>query len=152
MVKRLERRRVWSGVLGEVASQRNRQPGTSSPLLQNQDLDVYTVHTTQCKQQGLTTVTALCLLYLLLPDRDRWRWMRVPYHYHHGERAKIPWARQGKLATPPVPVLQGKGNGRQAGDRLQAVVGLGKAAGAAGSTASIVYFLRQLSQPVNTTG
>lgn len=113
---------------------------------------VHCTHNRMQAEQGLTTVTALCL-YLLLPDRDRWRWMRVPYyHYHHGERAKIPWARQGKLATPPVPVLQGKGNGRQAGDRLQAVVGLGKAAGAAGSTASIVYFLRQLSQPVNTTG
>lgn len=86
----------WSD--GEVASQRNRQQGTSSPLLQNQDLDVYNVHTTQCKQQGLTTtVTALCL-YLLLPDRDRWRWMRVPYHYHHGERAKIPCARRAKAS------------------------------------------------------
>lgn len=122
----------WSD--GEVASQRNRQQGTSSPLLQNQDLDVYNVHTTQCKQQGLTTtVTALCL-YLLLPDRidgDGCLY-RTTTTTENVQRYLV----RGELATPPVPVLQGKRNGRRARDRLQAVVGLGKAAAAAGSTAS----------------
>jgi hypothetical protein len=68
----------WSD--GEVASQRNRQQGTSTPLLQNQDLDVYTVHTTECKQQGSHHGHGVVSLPFIAGS-DRWRWMRVPYHY-----------------------------------------------------------------------